>query len=229
MTTASKAGHRKRLRERYKKSGVDGFHDYEMVELLLTYAVPRRDVKGEAKELVRRFKGMKGVLEATHVELSSVPGVGDSAAVLLRLVKEAANAYLMEQTLGRVTVKSARDVEAFIGEGLKCEKGEELLAVYLNSKNDILGVETIFDGPLDFSIPARVVIEKAFEHNARSIIFVHSLPGGEAEASKKEKALARSFEEAASAIDIIVHDYLIKGRKSFLSGRELGWVKGAGG
>ena len=89
MTTASsKAGHRNRIREKYLKASLGGFHDYEALELLLTFAIPRRDVKPVAKELIKRFKGLRGVFDAGMDELASVPGVGVHSAVLLMLLKE---------------------------------------------------------------------------------------------------------------------------------------------
>src|SRR3972149_10723413 len=89
-------GHRKRLKERFTKARLDGFHDYEVVELLLTYAIPRRDVKPAAKELIRRFRGLRGVFEAGAEDLGSVMGIGENAVALLRLLKEVAGAYLKE-------------------------------------------------------------------------------------------------------------------------------------
>src|SRR3972149_6165294 len=90
-------GHRKRLRERFKRTALEGFHDYEVVELLLTYAIPRRDVKPAAKALVKRFGGLKGVLEAKADELGTVDGIGKNASVLLTLLKEVGGVYLRER------------------------------------------------------------------------------------------------------------------------------------
>ncbi len=255
MTTASsKAGHRKRIREKYGKASLDGFHDYEALELLLTFAIPRRDVKPLAKELIKRFKGLKGVFDAGIDELASIPGVGVHTAVLLLLLKEISGAYLLERMIGGNPVRSAKDVVDFLDRA--CDPAKEAFyAVYLNSKNEILGVETIFDGAAEkgdgralraatersarvmaseeegvySSISPRSVIEKAFKHNARSIIFVHNTPEAAARASVKERTLARELESAASSIDIIVHDYLIRGKGGQISARELGWIKGAAG
>ncbi|HAO94194.1 MAG: hypothetical protein A2X99_04505 [Deltaproteobacteria bacterium GWB2_55_19] len=253
MTTASsKAGHRNRIREKYLKASLGGFHDYEALELLLTFAIPRRDVKPVAKELIKRFKGLRGVFDAGMDELASVPGVGVHSAVLLMLLKEVSGAYLLERMTGKNPVRSAKDAIDFIDRA--CGPAQEALyALYLSSKNEILGVETIFEGAIgakgggraacpaerrgnvmaseeagDYaSISPRSIIEKAFKHNARSIIFVHNTPEAAAKASVKERTLAQGLERAASSIDIIVHDYLIRGKGGNLSARELGWIKGA--
>lgn len=258
MTTASsKAGHRKRIREKYGKASLEGFHDYEALELLLTFAIPRRDVKPLAKDLLKRFKGLRGVFDAGIDELAAAPGVGVHTAVLLLLLKEISGAYLLEKRMiGGNPVRSAKDVVDFLDRA--CDPAREAFyAVYLNSKNEILGVETIFEGGIEakgdgralckatersarvmasepeagsFSaVSPRNVIEKALKHNARSIIFVHNTPEAAARASVKERTLARELESAASSIDIIVHDYLIRGKGGHLSARELGWIKGTAG
>jgi DNA repair protein RadC len=220
-----KAGHRGRLRERFIKSGLEGFHDYEAVELLLTYAIPRRDVKPLAKILIQRFKGLRGVFDATLEELSTVKGVGENAAVLIKLLKEAAGAYLKEGVMKKDVVRSAKDVVDYLNLTLSGEKVEKFLALYLNSKNEILGVETLHEGSIDrtFVYP-RKAIENAFKHNARSVIFVHNHPSGDPTPSEVDRKLTKELEAAASALDIIVHDHIIIGEKTHFSGKERGWL-----
>ncbi|MBI5643458.1 MAG: RadC family protein [Deltaproteobacteria bacterium] len=226
--TSSKAGHRKRLKGKYINTSLEGFHDYEVLELLLTFAIPRRDVKPLAKELLGRFKGLKGVFEAKYEDLSCIPGIGDNTAILLILLKEIAGAYLLEQMIGRHPVRSAKDVFDFLELTFKGEASEKFLALYLNTKNEILGVETIHEGGIDrASISPKKVIEKAFKYNARSIIFVHNTPGEKITPKGLEKHLVKELESSAEAIDIIVHDYLITGSSSHISARELGWLKGS--
>jgi len=87
-------GHRRRLRERFKKTGLEGFHDYEFIELLLTYAIPQRDVKLLAKELLQHFGGIKGVFDASVDALLSVKGIGERSAILIKLLKDGAALYL---------------------------------------------------------------------------------------------------------------------------------------
>ena len=104
------SGHRQRLRQRYRKSGLKGFHDYEVVELLLTYAVPRRDVKPIAKHLLSKFGGIRGLLDATIEELEAEKGIGENAAILLALIKETAGVYLKERMVAADVISSPRDV-----------------------------------------------------------------------------------------------------------------------
>ncbi len=219
------AGHRKRLRERFKKTRLEGFHDYEIVELLLAYAIPRRDVKPLAKTLISRFKGLRGVLDASVEELVSVKGMGENAAVLVGLVKEMAGEYLKEKVMKRDVIRSAGDVLNYLNVALSGEKVEKFLAIYLNSKNEVLGIETLHEGTINqtFVYP-RKIIERAFSHNARAIILVHNHPSGDPTPSTADRRLTEELLAAARALDIIVHDHIIIGKNSHVSGRELGWL-----
>jgi len=220
-------GHRKRLRERFLRSSLEGFHDYEVVELLLTYAIPRRDVKPLAKALVARFKGLKGLCEASPEELLEVPGCGQKSALLFSLLREAASAYVAEKVRPSPPVKSASDVVGFVNEHSRAyeAKTERLFALFLNSKNEILGIETLCEGEVKSSaVQPRSVMEKAFGYNARSIIFVRK-SNGQAAPTAAERGLAVMLEAAARSIDILVHDHIIVGSRSFLSARDLGWLR----
>lgn len=220
-------GHRRRLRERFLRSSIEGFHDYEVVELLLTYAIPRRDVKPIAKALLARFKGLRGVIDATPEELMEVEGCGERSAVLLGLLRQTAGLYLGEKGEARRPVRSASDAVCFVNEhAAEYEgKGDRLFVLLLNSKNEVLGVELLFEGDLSGpSVTPRTVVEKAFGHNARSLIFVH-ITQGQGTPSKGEKALFDGLEAAARSIDILVHDHIIVGQKGYLSARDLGWVR----
>jgi DNA repair protein RadC len=221
------AGHRKRLKERFSKTLLDGFHDYEIIELLLTYSIPRRDVKPAAKELIRCFGGLTGIFEATAEELACVKGIGEKTAGLVRLLKSTTREYLKERSAVRTVIRLPGDVVDFIVPGAGAV--EALFAVYLNSKNEVLGVETLHEGGLkSMLISPRAAIEKAFKHNARSVIFVHNLADGErAVLGPAELRLLSAFENAASAIDIIVHDHIVIGDGAHISARENGALKKA--
>lgn len=224
--TETNSGHRKRLKERFAKRSLEAFHDYEVVELLLTYAIPRRDVKPLAKALVKRFGGFNGIFDASSEELASVEGVGESTAVLLMLLKEAAGAYLLEQMMAKhPPVRSPGDVIDFVNATFTGDKAERFLSIFLNSKNEILGVEEMHEGGLSsMDVAPKTVLENAFKYNARSIIFVHNDPAGEALPGEPEMKLAQGL-TAAAAIDILVHDYMITGGAEHFSAREAGWLQ----
>ncbi|MEK7314512.1 MAG: DNA repair protein RadC, partial [Deltaproteobacteria bacterium] len=184
------AGHRKRLKDRFLKSGLEGFHDYEIVELLLTYAIPRRDVKPLAKKLITRFGGLKGIFDAASTELAVIEGVGDNAAILVNLIKAVSAEYLKERALKKDVVRSSKDVLDYLKVTLSGEKLEKFLAIYLNAKNEILSVETLQEGTIDqTAVYPRKAMERALRHNAKSVIFVHNHPSGDATPSKSDREL----------------------------------------
>ncbi|HBG45879.1 MAG TPA: hypothetical protein DDW94_02715 [Deltaproteobacteria bacterium] len=216
------SGHRKRLKDRFVKSSLEGFHDYEVLELLLMYAIPRRDVKPLAKKLLSEFKGLKGVFEAAPGRLEEVSGLGEASALLFALVKEAAAAYLSEEHLpARGSVCSPGDAVGCLRQAGHGD-AEGLFTLYLNSKNEVLGVEKVERN--DAALSPKSIIQKAFSHNARSIILV-SAKAGKGAATKAEKAFAQELQEAVSSIDILLHDYIVAGSDGNFSARETGWLK----
>jgi DNA repair protein RadC len=220
-------GHRQRLRDKFADTALSGLHDYEAIELLLTYALPRRDVKPLAKAIIERFGTLRGVMDATLDELRSVKGVGENVAVLLRLVKEFSKEYHKEAILKRDAIASSNDVIKYLSSELSGEKVEKFMALYLNSKNEVIAVETLHEGTIDQTIVyPRKAIEFAFKHNARSIIFVHNHPSGDPKPSRSDKDLTDELVNAAKAMDIKVYDHIIIGKGRHFSGRENGWLKG---
>jgi DNA repair protein RadC len=217
-------GHRQRLREKFFKTGLSGLHDYEVVELLLTYAIPRMDVKPLAKDLVNRFKGLRGILDASMDELTEVPGMGEHSAGLIKLAKDMGTAYLEERVVGADIISSPGDVIDFLTIKLAGERVEKFLALYSSTKNEVLAIETINEGTINqTAVYPRKVIEHAIRHNARSIIFVHNHPSGDSTPSKSDIKLTKELEDAARTVDILVHDHIIIGRNSHHSLRDSGW------
>ena len=219
--------HRRRLKDRFKKGALEGFHDYEILELLFLYAVPKKDVKHLARSVLKRFRGIRGVFDATADELKSVEGVGENAAVLVKLVKDLTGVYLKERMMGRDVMRCTKDVLDYLNVTLSGERVEKFIAIYLNARNEVLAVETLHEGTINqTAVYPRKAIEKAFKHNARSVIFVHNHPSGDATPSSVDKQLTRVLDRAALAVDLLVHDHLIIGRNKHFSARENGWIIG---
>jgi len=211
-------GHRKRLRERFGKSGIEGMHDYEVLELLLTYAIPRIDVKPMAKDLIKRFGSLSGVLDAGRKELEDVAKIGPISSTLLRLVKEVCGLYLAEKMKEKDVLSSPQAVLDFARMKLAGLPHEAFMVIFLNAKNKVLESKVIQEGTVDrTAIYPRRIVEEALAHHAAGIIFVHNHPSGDSQPSPEDKQLTRSLMEAARTIDLRVLDHIIVGKEGYFS------------
>jgi DNA repair protein RadC len=211
-------GHRKRLRERFQKNGVEGMHDYELLELLLTYAIPRKDVKPYAKGLIKRFGGLSGTLDAGQKELEGVAEIGPVSATLIRLVKEICGFYLGEKVKGKEVLSSPQAVLDFARMKLSGLPHEAFMVILLNTKNRVLDYKIMQEGTIDrAAIYPRRIVEEALARHAAGIIFVHNHPSGDSQPSPEDKQLTRSLMEAARAIDLRVLDHIIVGKEGYCS------------
>ncbi|MCL0050936.1 DNA repair protein RadC [Dehalococcoidia bacterium] len=226
-------GHRRRLRQRFEKAGLDAFHDYEAVELLLTLAIPRRDVKQQAKEAIKRFGSFRGVLDAPVEELRRIPNMGEVAPIAIRFIKEAANRYLQPQAQGDLSLRQSKpDVvsldqpnllldhcRAIIGP----EPNEVFLVIYLDSRFRVIDRETVAKGTIDrATIYPRQVMANALRKGASSLVFTHNHPNGDVKPSDHDKTVTRAVVLAAKTLDITVLDHIIVSRDEAFSFRKEG-------
>ena len=144
-------GHRKRLREKFIKSGLAGFHDYEIVELLLTLGSPRRDCKKQAKEAIKRFETLRGVLAAPLEELQQIEGIGLHSAFGIKLVQEVAREFLKEKILDKPFYKSSQEIFDYLYHSMRDLKKEVFKVIYLNGQNQIIETADLFEGTVDGS------------------------------------------------------------------------------
>lgn len=213
-------GHRERLREKFQKAGTEGLHDYELLELLLTYAIPQKDVKETAKALIKHFGSLSGVLDANQKELEAVKGLGPISATLIRLVKELCGVYLAERMKRKDLLSSPQAVVDFARVKLAGLPHEAFMVIYLNTKNEVIEHEIIQEGTVDRAVVyPRRIIEAALTHHAAGLILVHNHPSGHPEPSEEDKRLTRATEEATRPIDVRVLDHIIVGRDGYFSFR----------
>lgn len=219
-------GHRKRLREKFLKAGPESLLDYEIIELLLTFAIPRRDTKPIAKDLIREFKTIQGVFEAQHEELMSVSGVGENAAFLIKFFLEGSSYYLKEKIKKKEYLHSAKDVLKYLQVSMRALKHEIFKVIFLNSRNEIIHAETLHEGTLNQSIVyPRKIIEKAIKYNASSLIFVHNHPSGNPKPSAQDREITRNLVFASRMMDMDVFDHIIIGDNDYYSFAENGDIK----
>lgn len=219
------AGHRKRLRERFLNSGLSGFHDYEVIELLLTMATPRRDCKDPAKAALKRFKTLQGVLEASPVELCKVDGIGSANILGIRLIKAVADRFLKDKMLRKDPVQNAREVFDYLYYNMKDKHRERFKVIYLDARNKIMATETLFEGTLTAgAVYPREVIRQALEHRAAALIFAHNHPSGDPNPSPEDVAITRQLLFACKAVGITVHEHLVIGDNQYFSFADQGYI-----
>lgn len=214
------AGHRKRLRERFLKQP-DTLAEHELLELLLTFAIPRRDCKHLAKKLLARFGTMGAALDANPDELKTFEGFGDASLVLFKAIAETAARREYERLVkadGRGKISNPADAVAFVQAKIAGNKDEAFLVIYLNTKNRILGYETIQEGTVNQAVVyPRKVIEGALRRSATGVILAHNHPSGETSPSSHDIRLTREVAKAAETMDIAVLDHIVVGAKEFFS------------
>ena len=211
-------GHRKRLREKFLRSGLAGFHDYEIVELLLSLGTPRKDCKLPAKEAIKRFKTLRGVLEASTEELQQIEGIGAHSAFGIKLVQAVAREFLKAKILDKPFYKSSQEVFDYLYHSMRGLKKEVFKVIYLNSQNQIIDTVDLSEGTVNSSsVAPREVIEGTIKNNAASLIFVHNHPSGNPEPSPNDKELTRELVYAGRIMRLKVLDHIIIGDNRYFS------------
>lgn len=216
-------GHRQRLRERFVATGGDGMPDYELLELLLAQAIPRRDVKPLAKDLLGKFGSFAGVITADLNRLSDVKGMGDSSAAALKVVQAAAVRLLQQQVVGRDVIDSWDRLVDYCTAAMAHEPIEQLRLLFLDRKNVLIADEVQQQGTVDHTpLYTREVVKRALELGATALIIVHNHPSGDATPSQGDIRMTKELREALEKIGIALHDHLVIGRHGHESFRAKG-------
>jgi len=227
LTAAQISENKTKLKARFLKNALKGFQRQETVEFVLTYAMPRSNVRPVAKRLLKKFKGLRGVFDAPMDELRGIEGLSENAVVLIKLLKDMSALYLRERIMGKDVIGSKKDVLEYLNLSLSGERVEKFIVLFLNSKNELLAIETLHEGTINQTVVyPRKVIERAFKNNAHSMIFVHNHPSGDSTPSTVDRQLTGMLHRAAHAVDLVVTDHIIIGRDEHFSARESGWFKG---
>lgn len=212
------AGHRKRLRDRFLSSGLDGFHDYEIIELLLTIGTPRKDCKDAAKSALQQFKTLQNVLDAEPAELIKVPGIGPTNLFGLKLVPAVSKRYLRQKMIGKKLVTKSSELFDYLNQTIRDKKIEAFVAIYLDAKNRVIGDETLFTGTVTASVVyPREVVKSALAHAAAAVIFAHNHPSGDPVPSPDDLAITEKLVQACHLMGITVHEHLIIGTEGYYS------------
>ncbi|MEN6319864.1 MAG: DNA repair protein RadC [Syntrophaceae bacterium] len=215
--------HRQRLKKKFIESGTGAFHDYEALELLLTYAIPQKDVKPLAKDLLREFGSIKGVIDADMSSLEKMNGISAHTAILIKLVKEIGALYLKEKAKEKPQITCTKELLNYCKTYMGGLKDEQFCVIYLDAQNRITDIEAIEEGIVNQAVVyPRKVLENALKQKASAIIMVHNHPSGHVKPSDADIRLTKTIQETAKVLDILVHDHVIIGENRFFSFREEG-------
>lgn len=216
-------GHRERLRGRFMDSGAEALPDYEMLELILFRAIPRRDVKGLAKALLKQFGSFAEVLAAPPARLREIPGLGESAVVELKIVQAAAHRLAKGAIQDRPILGSWNQVLDYCRTTMAFEPREQFRILFLDKKNKLIMDEVQQTGTIDHTpVYPREVVRRALELSASAVILVHNHPSGDPTPSRADIAMTHTIMEVAKPLSISVHDHVIVGKQGHASLKGLG-------
>lgn len=217
------SGHRDRLRARFVKSGAGACEDYELLELLLFSAIPRRDVKPLAKALLKQFGSIAGVLAADMQDLAKVKGLSDNSAALVKLVHALTQRMLIEDVEQKPILSSWKKLLDYCHVAMAHEKREQFRVLFLNRKNQLIADEVQQVGTVDHApVYPREIVKRALEHGATALILVHNHPSGDPSPSDSDIAMTEEIVRAARTLDVVVHDHLIIAKSGHASFKALG-------
>ena len=219
------ADHRRRLRERFMSGGAAAMPDYELLELVLFRAIPRRDVKPLARALLDEFGDFNGVVSASPERLSRVKGVGEAVVIELKIVEAAAHRLARARVMDRHVISSWDAVLDYCRTTMAHREIEQFRVLYLDRKNTLIADEEQARGTVDHvPVYPREVAKRALELNASALILVHNHPSGDPTPSQADIDMTGRIEAACNALGITLHDHLIIGKSRELSFRTEGYL-----
>ena len=221
--TPDHLNHRQRLRDRFMQGGADAMPDYELLELVLFRAIPRRDVKPLAKRLLARFGDFNGVISAPPARLTEISGVGDAVVQELKIVEAAAHRLARSRVIGKNAIQTWDQLVAYVRARMAHEPTEVFRILFLDRKNVLIADEAQGRGTVDHvPVYPREVVKRALELEASALILVHNHPWGDPSPSRADIDMTRRIIEACRPMALAVHDHVIVGKDRVASFHEMG-------
>jgi len=211
-------GHRKRMKKRFLKEGLDGFEQHNLLELLLFFAIPQKDTNPLAHALMDRFGNLAGVMDAQYDQLLEVKGVGENAAVLIKLIPQLCRSYLISKRDGEICLCSTEQAGAYLMPHFFGSIREKVLMICLDAKCKVLNLVTLCEGSANSArIDVRHVVEQALHAKATSIILAHNHTSGIALPSEEDETTTRAIAAALKSVGIGFSDHIIIADGDFVS------------
>jgi DNA repair protein RadC len=216
-------GHRDRLRARFLENGPDALQDYELLELILFAAIPRRDVKPLAKDLLRRFGGLPELMNAPTSELIKIEGMSENTAITFRALTALSHRALKQDVMKKPVLNTWTRLMDYCQATMAHETREHFRILFLNKKNEMTADEIQNSGTVDHT-PAypREIVKRALELGATALILVHNHPSGDPRPSQADIEMTRSILRAAEPFGIVIHDHIIVSRNGYTSFKNAG-------
>lgn len=215
-------GHRARLRQKFRDNGADTFPDYELLEMLLFRAIPRRDTKPIAKNLINKFGSFAEVINAPESRLKEIDGIGEAVITELKLVKASALRLMQGELAQKPVITSWASMLRYCVAAMAHEQREQFRIIFLDKRNQVIADEIQAEGTIDHTpVYVREVVRRSLEVGATAIILVHNHPSGDPTPSKADISMTKAIIEALKTIGITVHDHIIVGRDGHASLKQL--------
>lgn len=211
-------GHRDRLKQQFREGGLENFTDYQILELLLFYIIPRKDTNPIAHRLMDRFGSLYQVLEAPVKELEKVEGIGPNAALLLSLISAVARAYMVNRAEKQLILNSIPACCEYLSNFFVGKREEVVYLLCLDAKCKFLGYREVGVGSVNSAnVPIRRIVEIALSMNASSVILAHNHPGGDARPSPEDISTTRRVAAALSIVEVALADHIIVADGDYVS------------
>lgn len=211
-------GHRKRMKERFIKSGLDDFAPHNILELLLFYSIPRGDTNPVAHRLIDTFGSLSGVFDATPEELAKVDGVGENSAILISMIPQIARKYLEDKADTANIVGGCSDIGAFLLPKFVGRTNEALMMVSIDNKNKIISCSVVAEGTVDSAkVSRRKIMEEAMKVKATRVILAHNHPCGVAVPSSEDVIMTKEIGRLFAQVGIELVDHIIVANDDYVS------------
>lgn len=226
MTTPEKnkayyLGHRQRIKDKFLNSGSSSFSDYELLELLLTTTIPRKDVKPLAKDLIKKFKTFANVINANEKELEKIKGIGKTTTTIFKIINASILRVLNNELTKKPVISNGNELINYYKINIGLKDIEEFHILYLDSKCKLIKDETHSTGSINSSsVYPREILKGIIETGANSIILLHNHPSGDPTPSESDIAITQKIKYAINSIDVILNDHLIISKNNYYSFKE---------
>ena len=218
-------GHRERLRDRYKENGLKGFNDINALELLLFYALPRKDTNPLAHELLNWFGSLQAVFSASVEELKDVPGISDSSAILIKLVPDICKLARITETSKGKGITDSSLASGFLIPRFMFEESEKVIMLSLDSAKKVKACTDISSGVVNsVDLNIRLIVETALKNKASSVILAHNHPDGDTSPSREDRETTTRIRDSLKLVDIPLVDHIIVSGNDYFSFCDAGYL-----